>query len=50
MLRIRTKLLLVSMLLFGVGTGAFSSLADGLYSSICLFLLPLLVALAGCRL
>lgn len=47
MLRIRTKLLLASMVLFGLGIGVFSSLADGLYSAICLFLLPLPVALTG---
>ncbi|MGH9882343.1 MAG: hypothetical protein ACRD6N_12980 [Pyrinomonadaceae bacterium] len=47
MLRNRTKLLLVFMVLFGIGIAVLSSLADGLYSAICLFLLPLLVASAG---
>lgn len=47
MLRIRTKVLLAFIMLFGVGIGVFSSLSDGLYSAICLFVLPLVVALAG---
>lgn len=45
MLRTRTKLSLAFIMLFGVGIGVFSSFSDGLYSAVCLFFLPLLVAL-----
>jgi len=47
MLKLRTKLLLFAIAVFGVGIGLLSSLADGAYSAICLFVLPVLVALAG---
>ena len=47
MLKLRTKLLLLGIAVFGVGIGLLSSLADGAYSAICLFVLPVLVALAG---
>jgi len=47
MLRTRTRLSLAFIMLFGVGIGVFSSFSDGLYSAICLFFLPLLVALTG---
>ena len=47
MLKFHTKLLLVLMFAFGVGIGILSGLDDGLYSAACLFVLPLLVALAG---
>ena len=47
MLKLRTKLLLFGIAVFGVGIGLLSGLADGAYSAICLFLLPVLVALAG---
>jgi hypothetical protein len=46
MLRTRTKLSLALIVLLGVGIGVFSSFSDGLYSAVCLFFLPLLVALA----
>jgi hypothetical protein len=47
MLKLRTKLLLLGIAAFGVGIGLLSGLADGAYSAICLFVLPVLVALAG---
>ena len=47
MLKLRTKLLLLGIAVFGVGIGLLSGLADGAYSAICLFVLPVLVALAG---
>ena len=47
MLKLRTKLLLFAIAVFGVGIGLLSSLADGAYSAVCLFMLPILVALAG---
>jgi hypothetical protein len=47
MLKLRTKLLLLSIGAFGIGIGVLSGLADGAYSAICLFVLPGLVALAG---
>ena len=47
MLKLRTKLLLFGIAVFGVGIGLLSGLADGAYSAICLFVLPVLVALAG---
>lgn len=47
MLKPRTKLLLFAIAVFGVGIGLLSGLADGAYSAICLFVLPVLVALAG---
>ncbi|HET6669789.1 MAG TPA: hypothetical protein VFH15_06115 [Pyrinomonadaceae bacterium] len=47
MLKLRTKLLLFAIAVFGVGIGLLSGLADGAYSAICLFVLPVLVALAG---
>ena len=47
MLKLRTKLLLTGIAVFGVGIGLLSGLADGAYSAICLFVLPVLVALAG---
>ena len=47
MLKLRTKLLLFAIAVFGVGIGLLSGLADGAYSAICLFMLPVLVALAG---
>ncbi len=47
MLKLRTKLLLIAIAVFGVGIGLLSSLADGAYSAVCLFVLPVLVALAG---
>jgi hypothetical protein len=45
--RFRTKLLLALMTAVGLGIGILSGLADGLYSAACLFVLPILVALAG---
>jgi hypothetical protein len=47
MLRFRTKLLLLSLIIFGVGIGVLSPFAEGAYSAICLFFLPLVVALSG---
>lgn len=47
MLKLRTKLLLFAIAVFGVGIGVMSPIADGAYSAICLFVLPVLVALAG---
>src|SRR4030095_245555 len=47
MLKIRTKLLLSAIATFGVGIGVLSSFADGAYSAICLFVLPVFVALAA---
>lgn len=47
MLKLRTKVLLFAIAFFGIGIGVLSGLADGAYSAICLFLLPVLVALAG---
>ena len=47
MLKLRTKLLLLAIGIFGIGIGVLSGLADGAYSALCLFLLPGLVALAG---
>jgi len=47
MLKLRTKLLLLSIGIFGIGIGVLSGLADGAYSAVCLFILPTLVALAG---
>ncbi len=47
MLKLRTKLLLLAIAVFGIGIGVLSGLADGAYSAICLFVLPLFVALAA---
>ena len=47
MLRFRTKLLLLAMAVFGLGIGILSPLADGAYSAVCLFALPIVVALGG---
>lgn len=47
MLKLRTKLLLLAIAVFGVGIGALAGIADGAYSAICLFFLPVLVALAA---
>lgn len=47
MLKLRTKLLLFAIAVFGIGIGVLSGIADGAYSAICLFMLPLLVALAA---
>ena len=47
MLRFRTKVLLLSIFVFGTGIGLLSGLADGAYSAICLFVLPIVVALTG---
>lgn len=47
MLRFRTKLLLLSIFVFGIGIGLLSGFADGAYSAICLFALPIVVALTG---
>ena len=47
MLRLRTKLSLLAIGIFGLGIGALSGIADGAYSAVCLFVLPILVALAG---
>ena len=47
MLRFRTKLLLFVTAIFGIGIGVLSGFSDGAYSAVCLFMLPLLVALAG---
>jgi len=47
MLKLRTKLLLLAITVFGIGIGLLSGLADGAYSAICLFVLPLFVALAA---
>jgi len=47
MLKLKTKLLLLAIAVFGIGIGALAGIADGAYSAICLFVLPLLVALAG---
>jgi hypothetical protein len=43
----RTKLLLALMVGLGLGIGILSGLHDGLYSAACLFVLPMLVTLAG---
>jgi len=47
MLRFRTKLLLLSIAVFGPAIGILSGFADGAYSAVCLFALPIVVALAG---
>jgi hypothetical protein len=47
MLKVRTKLLLFAMVVSGIGIGVLSGFADGAYSAICLFIMPLLVALAA---
>jgi hypothetical protein len=47
MLTVKSKLLLFFIAAFGVGIGVLSGLADGAYSAVCLFVLPLLVAVAG---
>lgn len=44
MLTAKSKLLLFFVATFGIGIGLLSGLADGAYSSVCLFVLPLLVA------
>lgn len=46
-LTFRTKLMLVLMIGLGLGIGILSGLDDGLYSAACLFVLPILVVLAG---
>lgn len=46
-MKLRTKLLLVLMIGLGLGIGILSGLEDGLYSAVCLFLLPMFVVLAG---
>ena len=47
MLTLKSKLLLIAIAAMGIGMGALSGLADGAYSALCLFWLPILVALAG---
>ncbi len=47
MLTVKSKLLLFFIAAFGVGIGVLAGLADGAYSAVCLFILPLLVAVAG---
>ena len=47
MLTVKSKLLLCFIAAFGIGIGVLSGLADGAYSAVCLFVLPLLVAVAG---
>jgi len=47
MLTAKSKVLLFFIATFGIGIGVLSGLADGAYSSVCLFVLPLLVAVAG---
>lgn len=47
MLKMRTKFLLMIMFMVGLGIGVLSGWSDGYYSAICLFFLPILVALAG---
>ena len=47
MLKFRTKLTLALIVAFGLGIGVLSGLSDGLYSAVCLFALPILVALSG---
>lgn len=47
MLKLRTKLLLLAIAVFGVGIGVLSPFTDGAYSALCLFVLPLFVALAA---
>lgn len=47
MLRFRTKLLLLSIAVFGPAIGILSAFADGAYSAACLFALPIVVALAS---
>ena len=47
MLKLRTKLLLLAIAVFGIGIGVLSPFEDGAYSAICLFVLPLFVALAA---
>ena len=47
MLKLRTKFLLFAMAVFGIGIGVLSGIADGAYSAMCLFVLPVLVALAA---
>lgn len=47
MLKLRTKLLLLLIAIFGVGIGVLSGIADGAYSALCLLVLPVLVALEG---
>jgi hypothetical protein len=47
MLKLRTKILLLAIWISGIGIGVLSGLADGAYSAFCLFVLPVLVALAG---
>ena len=47
MIKLRTKLLLLLMVLCGVGIGVVSRFADGLYSAILLFIFPFLVALTA---
>lgn len=47
MLKLRTKLLLFLIAVFGVGIGVLSGIADGAYSALCLLVLPVLVALVG---
>lgn len=47
MLKLRTKLLLLAIAGFGIGIGVLAGIDDGAYSAICLFVLPVLVALAA---
>ncbi len=47
MLRFRTKLLLLSIAVFGPAIGILSAFADGAYSAVSLFALPIVVALAA---
>lgn len=47
MLKLRTKLLLFAIAVSGIGIGVLAGMADGAYSAICLFVLPLFVALAA---
>jgi ribose/xylose/arabinose/galactoside ABC-type transport system permease subunit len=46
-LTFRTKLLLTLIIALGLGIGILSGLHDGLYSAACLFVLPIVVTLAG---
>jgi hypothetical protein len=45
--QVKNQTLAVAIGIFGIGIGVLSSFADGAYSALCLFLLPVLVALAG---
>ena len=47
MLKLRTKLLLSAIAFFGIGIVVLSHFTGGAYSALCLFVLPLFVALAA---